>query len=472
MGGGELQLIQKGNMDEYLTVNPEVSFYQYVYKRHTNFALDSRILTFDANPVLSLSADGSYRCKISRYGDLLSDLYFCFTLPEIYSSDKYKFRWVKNVGTVFIKEAIISMGNIELDRITGEWMNIWNELVLPAGDTKFDTLIGNAPEMQDPKSSFPRVSIKNNRFIYFYYPETDKNSPVPSISSRQIIVPLRFWFTRNPALALPLFKLRGYEVYVTLKLETSEKLYQVYSDKLDMYISPTYYNELSSLHEGDTINISSFVKSRVDLLPYIEVNYVYLDNDELRELSLRSTLTYLAEQLTVTTVTNVSSQNINLLVNNPVKELIWVVKRDDLWKYNDYFNFSANIPESNNGLLNTAIITFNDKERIEEKNAEYFNMIQPYQHHTKIPKQGIYCYSFALFPEKEFLSGYYNAGLVKTKLRVRLKDTYDNLYVNSKLLKNGIEPYNVSYNVVIYTLNYNIFEVVGAQAGMKFTVST
>lgn len=470
MGGGELQLVVKGQMDEFLTVNPEVSFYQFVYKRHTNFALDSYQLTFDRKPELS-STEGTYKCKIDRHGHLLSNLYFAFTLPAIYSSDKYKFRWVKNVGTVMVKEATISIGNTIVDKLTGEWLNIWNELTLPAGDNKYDTLIGNVPEMQDPKSSFTRVSIKNNRFIYFYYPEADKESSTPSIPSRQIIIPLKFWFTRNPALSLPLFRLQGYETVLTLKLEPSESLYQVYSDKLDMYISPTYYNELTSLHGGDMISIKKFIKD-IDLQPYVEANYVLLDNDEYKVLNDRSTLTYLVEQLTMSTFTNVTNQNINVLVSNPTKELIWVVKRDDLWKFNDYFNFSADVPESNNGLLDTATIYFTNNERIQEKNAEFFNMIQPYQHHTKVPKQGIYCYSFALYPEKELLTGYYNAGLVKTNLYVKLKTQFNNSYVNSKLIKNGVGPYNVNYNVVVYSLNYNIFEVVGQQAGMKFTVST
>jgi hypothetical protein len=438
MGGGNLQLVSKGNIDEFITGNPEVSFYQFVYKRHTNFALETYQLIFGTKPVIS-PTERTYSCEISRHGSLLSDLYFCFTLPAVCSSDKYKFRWVKNVGTAMIKKATIKIGNTIIDSITGEWMNVWNELTLPAGDTKYDTLIGNVPEMQDPKSSFPRVSIKNNRFIYFYYPEAEKGSSTPSIPSRQIIVPLRFWFTRNPALSLPLLRLQGYIITLELEIEKCENLYQVYSDKLDMYISPKYYNELNSIHNGDNVSINKFIID-TELFPYIEANYVFLDLAEMNALGQLSTLSYLAEQLTINTITNVTNQYINVLVNNPTKELIWIVKRDDLWKYNDYFNFSADIPESKNGLLNTASIFFTNDVRVQERNAEYFNMLQPYQHHTKIPKTGIYCYSFALYPEKEFLSGSYNAGVVETKLKINLKDMFDNSYINRKLVKNGLEP--------------------------------
>jgi hypothetical protein len=50
--------------------------------------------------------------------------------------------------------------------------------------------------------------------------------------------------------------------------------------------------------------------------------------------------------------------------------------------------------------MTSAIINFNKTNRIEQKDANFFNLIQPYQHHSSIPKQGIYTYSFAIHPEK------------------------------------------------------------------------
>jgi hypothetical protein len=108
---------------------------------------------------------------------------------------------------------------------------------------------------------------------------------------------------------------------------------------------------------------------------------------------------------------------------------------------------------------------------LEEKNAEYFNMIQPYQHHTRIPKTGIYCYSFSLYPEKEFLSGYYNAALVKTNITMQLNNNIKN-DMNDYLTKIGRQPYEFSYIINIYAKNYNMFEIVGSQVGMKFSIST
>ena len=41
MGGGLLQLVIKGSQDEFLTGNPTMTFFKKVYKRHTNFSIES-----------------------------------------------------------------------------------------------------------------------------------------------------------------------------------------------------------------------------------------------------------------------------------------------------------------------------------------------------------------------------------------------------------------------------------------------
>ncbi len=481
MGGGLLQLATpRSNFDEYLTVNPDISFYQYVYKKHTNFAMESKLHDFINVPQLSpiSSGSGMYRCNIDLSGDidLINEMYLSFSLPEIYSSEKYKFRWIKNVGTVFLKSAKVYIDGMMIDQLTGEWMHIWNELSAPQGDTRFDTLVGNAPELQDPKLSLPRVAIKNNRFFYFYYPEGTPEKP--SINSRRIVLPLKFWFTKSPALSLPIFRfavngMMTHTLTVEVELYSSERLYQVYSEKMNMYVSPEFYNQL----HNDNINIYTFTKSSpIDITPNIEVNTVTLSDEERAYLFNKQSLSYLVEQLTINAPvgmisTSDISKDINIQVNNPTKELIWVVKRNDLDKFNDFSNYSADIPESNTGILQSATIKFNNNSRIQEKNAEYFSMIQPYQFHTKIPKAGIYSYSFSLHPEKEFLAGYYNASMIRTILNVKLKQN-NNDYINHKMVQNGLQPYQFDYIVNVYAINYNIFEMISSTPGLKFTVST
>ena len=472
MGGGLLQLIAVGQIDEYLSINPELSFYQYVFKRHTNFAMESKQLVFQKNPEISPEQiSNTVECIIPRHGDLLSQLYFCLTLPDIYSSDVYRFRWAKRVGNVIVKKASVHIDGLAIDQTTGEWMTIWNELILPEGDTKYDQMIGNVPELQDPVAETKKITIINNRFIYNYYPASSKEGNMPpSIKKRDITIPLNFWFTKNPALALPLLRLSMNIVTVKIELESSENLYQVFSRDLEMYVSPVYYNELY----GDNINLKTFTK-QYSINPYIDANYIFLAEEERNTLFRKSKLSYLVEQLTINSAQNISSKNsslfnINITVNTPTKELIWVTKRDDFYKYNEHINFSADMPESKNSILDNARIYFNNNDRIQTKPAQYFNVIQPYQHHSRIPKQGIYCYSFALYPQKEFLSGYYNSALVKTNLLVGVKTEYDNSKINGLLTKMNKDTYEFDYLVTAYCLTYNLFEIVGNQVGLMFNI--
>jgi len=121
MGGGLLQLTFQGQMNISLFYNPQISFFNYAYKKHTNFAIENIICYFDKS---SGSIDTMHSTTITASllrnsdVDLLSNLYFVFKLPNIYSDDKFKFKWVENIGSLLIKEAKIKIDDIDVDTIT------------------------------------------------------------------------------------------------------------------------------------------------------------------------------------------------------------------------------------------------------------------------------------------------------------------------------------------------------------------
>ena len=63
MVGGLTQLVCKGQIDSYININPEISFYKFAYKKHTNFAFESIRLEFEISPLLDRK-DTIYKCKI------------------------------------------------------------------------------------------------------------------------------------------------------------------------------------------------------------------------------------------------------------------------------------------------------------------------------------------------------------------------------------------------------------------------
>ena len=72
-GGGLMQLVAYGAQDVYLTANPQVTFFKQLYRRHSNFAMESIEQTF--NGVANFGK--RVLCTISRNGDLISRVYLC-----------------------------------------------------------------------------------------------------------------------------------------------------------------------------------------------------------------------------------------------------------------------------------------------------------------------------------------------------------------------------------------------------------
>ena len=173
MGGGLLQLVAYGAQDVYLTGNPQITFFKVVYRRHTNFSIESIQQTFNGNA----QPNNRVTCQISRNGDLVHKLYVEFTPKDEHIDDARK----------CIKKVEVEIGGQLIDRQYGDWMEIWNELTLPEGKKEgYKTMIFG-----------------------------DSNvTPVPHIKA---YVPLEFWFCRNIGLALPLIALQYHEVKINIE---------------------------------------------------------------------------------------------------------------------------------------------------------------------------------------------------------------------------------------------------------------
>ena len=62
MGGGMLQISAYGSQDVYLTGNPQITFFKSVYRRHTNFSMESFDLNYDGTGNFGQNIN----CKIER----------------------------------------------------------------------------------------------------------------------------------------------------------------------------------------------------------------------------------------------------------------------------------------------------------------------------------------------------------------------------------------------------------------------
>ena len=142
---------------------------------------------------------------------------------------------------------------------------------------------------------------------------------------------------------------------------------------------------------------------------------------------------------------------IDLVLQNPVKEIYWVLKRNDVSVWNKWFDYQDQFDR----IMNTAKILFNGIDRIDEKEAEYFNYLQPYQHHTGNSKDGLYVYSFSIEPENLIQpSGSVNMSRINTV----------QFYVSVAKPKNQAYAFDMTF----YVVNYNFLRIASGLAGVVY----
>ena len=129
----------------------------------------------------------------------------------------------------------------------------------------------------------------------------------------------------------------------------------------------------------------------------------------------------------------------------------------------DWFNY-GNFLDGTDNPVYAAKLQLNGSDRFQERDGFYFNYVQPYQHFSNTPADGINVYSFALKPEDHQPSGTCNFSRidnatlnVKFGLRNESSSTYTGDYLGS------------SSNINIYAVNYNVLRVMSGMAGAAYS---
>ena len=123
-------------------------------------------------------------------------------------------------------------------------------------------------------------------------------------------------------------------------------------------------------------------------------------------------------------------------------------------KVHMYDNFGTTLDGRNN-TVDKAVIQINGQDRFSERDGNYFNYVQPFQHWPNTPADGINSYSFALKPSEYQPSGTLNFSRVD----------YATLNIESK--EAGVDSAHASLSY--YAVNYNILRVLGGMGGLAYS---
>ena len=385
-----MQLVAYGSQDVYLTGNPQITFFKVVYRRHSNFAVESIEQTFNGTADVGKKAS----CTISRNGDLVSRVFLRVVVPAVTVTRgaelaaagtaavttglnarvvSESFKWANKLGLALLKTAELFIGGQSIDKHYGDWMNVWNELSLTkTKEEAYARLVGSNKSL-DP--------VHQAAFLNGVSSASTVGEAVGVLPSFVLNVPMEFWFCRNPGLALPLIALQYHEVRLDVELNEAKFL-----GSLSASLTSTVNNTpaagdvartctaqingstVASVKVGLTVDGTSTAadvcKSEASValssfsLPSCTfwVDYVYLDTDERRRFAQVSH-EYLVEQLQFTgeEVFTSTQSNTRLNFNHPCKELVWVVQSDS------NVSDSLDNPNTSVGVLHgTTCATAND----------------------------------------------------------------------------------------------------------------
>jgi hypothetical protein len=460
-GGGLLQLVAQGKQDVFLTGNPQITWFKMVYRRYTNFAIESQQIYFDGDPDFGKRVTA----LVPRRGDLLGPIIMEVVLPYVTMSDGSSGVYVNSTGYSLIEEISLEIGEQEIDKQTGEWMQIWSSVSTPASQLDaLNNMIGRVDGLNTPPSVVPAPSCSVGGYKY---------------GATKLYIPLQFWFNKNPGLYLPLLAMQYHPIRINMKIR----------DLGSMIVNRNTADSCSSLQPLPT--------KIVDVRLWGD--YVYLDREERRRF-VANTHEYLIEQIQYTPQISIP-EGINILnarleFNHPIRELFWVVQREIMKNTHEWFNFGSTSGFEagiSRDMLQDATLQIDGYDRFDARDAGYFRMVQPYQYHTSTDvKNFIYLYSFALRPEDMQPSGSLNASRIDNmNLMLNLRpDSNETVTLTVPVLDATGAPLldglgnpvtrqipNPSYapnrgkaHVVVYARNHNVLRVVNGFAGLLFKI--
>ncbi len=406
MPAGEIILVAYGEENIILSENPQISFFKIVYRRYTNFSIE----TIQLNFLYDTNFGRKYTVEIGKIGDLLHKMWLVIELPDIpiiydYNNninEKIKFKWTQKLAYAIIDYVEIEIGNQIVSRQWGEWMAVMQELNWNNFNSSIDEYIGNTPDLTT-------------------YQFLNKN-----FNSKTLYVPLWFWFCNSAGSALPLLCLEYMQVRFNIQLNNFENC-GIFSPSNYIYVQSYYGNGILSeplfqisnqgiaWAEFDSIDIGNYDPITLNVNNYILYYRKISDNQFI-------------------TSTNLILELSKILSNNdsPIKFVIYGL-----------YSGSIYIPMNSDPLNSTSIYI-----------QKQYNFIMP----TNLVFKNMYLLCNYIYIDREERKNFY---LEKHQYLIE-QITYTNpsyfINLNNRLFLEAINPckYIIFMGQVQYFLNNNV----------------
>lgn len=476
-GGALMQLVAYGAQDVYLTGDPTVTFFQTLYKRHTNFSMECSQQTVSGN-----SGPGNLvSVVLARTGDLVGDMHIVL---QPTTSSISQLTTTNSVGDMcWVAERAFSsielfIGGQSIDKHYQLWFRLYAEVFLT--DTK-----------KVNYGKLTSMAVQSN---------------MNQSSTGYVYLPLLFFFNRNPGLYLPLIALQYHEVRIDFTLTSTYDKYfgnipiqvwanYMYLDKAERQKFATkdheYLIEQVQHINGDPVGVSNENTPSVIRLQYnhpvkelvwcyqtpaptsnpnsmwnfsssvsnvnlsVDVSKMAASGGYILPNWTTAPFLYVPNMLSsnLLSTSNIVVVNSNVVSSSNISLQSNVMPGNVFWNESGLPNYGSNTAYGFEvGPLHQFKLMFNGTDRFSPQFGKYFNLLQPYRYHSGAPYPGIYVYSFALQPENLQPSGSCNFS------RIDMAQV-------SVYLKSGMS----SMVQQMFAVNYNILRIASGLGGVAFS---
>ena len=484
---GRINLAVTGIQDQWLTGEPEFSYFLVNFKRHTKFSIEATETPFDGEPKF----DTSLECRIpANKGDLIRSMMLKFTLPQPTTPGKSFNVTFQSTGSGN-KYFIDGVQQATLTLYEGTTYT-FNNTTHPTHPFRFSTTAPSTSDYTDdsvtglgtstvtftPTSTTPsilyyycanhpnrggQINVKSLRYresigaqiieyadlriggqtieritgdyIYMYnqihnnHDDTDQTlyfltghgNYIPVSYDWDYSVMLPFYFFRHPSLALPVCAITKQLVEVEIKFRKLED------------ITVTYTTSSGAIEDPPS-DVSSSLK-KVSLI----TDFFYITENE-KNFLLSRPIEYVITQIQLSQFKmkpGETKKSGMLNFKNPVKEMFFLAISDDVFKYNPIKNVT---------------MKFNNNTIIDADNL-MLSYEQPLKYYTGTTENNFGVYSFSIKPETYYPTGQVNMSRIAHNLIEIELDSPDSSF---------------GHKVYVYAVNYNVLHVESGLGGLKF----
>ena len=422
-GGALMQLVAYGAQDVYLTGNPTVTFFQAVYKKHTNFAMETVEQTVDG----AFGDNGVMSVTVGRQGDLVGEMFLELT-PAADLNVK-KGPWA---AERLIKSIDLSIGGQRIDKHYQKWWRLYSELYMN----------------EDEKAKYTKM--------------TSTVAGAAETTANKFYLPLIFFFNRNPGLYLPLIALQYHEVKITINIGNDAKDYISAVSCWANYVFLDTAERKRFAQTGHEYLIDQVqFTGQESVKPGQEQRIRLAYNHPVKDIvwCFSNTSTGAGDDLWNTCQSSGTEPKVTMDAD---EQQIIPGNSGRVWLGPGANSGGMMLEEGPNaatafsawGPLQQFKLILNGQDRFKEQAGKYFNQVQPYNHYPGNPYPGIYAYSFSLKPAEHQPTGTCNFSRIDNAsawIRMKTSGNVDKTQLN------------------MFAVNYNVLRVQSGMGGLAFS---